>query len=49
MTHDLPHAKTCAALPDGMSLAHDGLVLTVDEADDDAALASAAGTIASIR
>jgi phosphoribosyl 1,2-cyclic phosphate phosphodiesterase len=27
MCHDLPHAATCAALPDGMSLAHDGLVV----------------------
>ena len=25
MCHDLPHAATCAALPDGMALAHDGL------------------------
>lgn len=26
--HDLPHAATCAALPDGVELAYDGLVLT---------------------
>ena len=48
MTHDLPHAKTCAGLPDGMSLAHDGLVLTVDEANNGAALANAADSVASI-
>ena len=29
MTHDLPHAQTCADLPDGMSLAWDGLELDV--------------------
>ena len=27
MTHDLPHAATCARLPDGMELAYDGLVI----------------------
>ncbi|MES1255226.1 MAG: MBL fold metallo-hydrolase [Acidobacteriota bacterium] len=27
--HDLPHAETCAALPDGVQLAYDGLVLDV--------------------
>ena len=27
MCHDLPHAKTCAALPAGVTLAHDGLVV----------------------
>lgn len=27
--HDLPHAETCAALPSGVELAYDGLVLTV--------------------
>ena len=48
MTHDLPHASTCAALPDGMSLAHDGLVVVVDEVGDEAVLASAADSIASI-
>jgi phosphoribosyl 1,2-cyclic phosphate phosphodiesterase len=30
MAHDLPHAETCAALPDGVTLAYDGLVLHVD-------------------
>lgn len=30
--HDLPHAATCAALPSGMALAHDGLVVTIDTA-----------------
>ncbi|MCY4633705.1 MAG: MBL fold metallo-hydrolase [Acidobacteria bacterium] len=29
MTHDLPHAATCAALRDGVSLAYDGLELDV--------------------
>jgi len=27
MAHDLPHAETCAALPPGVSLAYDGLVI----------------------
>jgi phosphoribosyl 1,2-cyclic phosphate phosphodiesterase len=31
MCHDLPHAATCARLPDGMALAYDGLRLTVAE------------------
>lgn len=30
MTHDLPHAKTNARLPDGVQLAYDGLVLDVE-------------------
>lgn len=30
IAHDLPHADTNAALPPGMALAHDGLVLDVD-------------------
>jgi len=29
MCHDLPHAETCAALPAGVSLAYDGLVIDV--------------------
>ena len=29
--HDLPHAATCARLPDGVQLAYDGLVLEIDE------------------
>ena len=33
MTHDLPHEETCADLPDGMALAHDGLELEVAERD----------------
>ena len=33
MTHDLPHAATCAELPDGIALAHDGLQLDVAERD----------------
>ncbi len=28
--HDLPHAETCAALPAGMALAYDGLIVTID-------------------
>jgi phosphoribosyl 1,2-cyclic phosphate phosphodiesterase len=31
--HDLPHAATCAALPAGVELAYDGLVVTTDDAD----------------
>jgi len=31
MAHDLPHEATNARLPDGMRLAHDGLVLSIDE------------------
>ena len=30
MTHDLPHAKTNARLPEGMQLAYDGLVLDIE-------------------
>jgi phosphoribosyl 1,2-cyclic phosphate phosphodiesterase len=29
MAHDLPHAATCARLPEGMALAYDGLTVTV--------------------
>ena len=29
MCHDLPHAATCARLPPGMALAHDGLRISV--------------------
>lgn len=32
MCHDLPHAGTCARLPDGMTLAFDGLTLDVSAA-----------------
>jgi phosphoribosyl 1,2-cyclic phosphate phosphodiesterase len=32
MAHDLGHAATCARLPEGMALAHDGLRLTIAEA-----------------
>ena len=27
--HDLPHAETCAQLPDGVELAYDGLVIDI--------------------
>jgi len=30
--HDLPHAETVASLPDGVTLAHDGLTLDIDVA-----------------
>jgi phosphoribosyl 1,2-cyclic phosphate phosphodiesterase len=29
MAHDLGHAATCASLPEGMALAHDGLQVDV--------------------
>lgn len=41
MTHDLPHAATCAQLPERMLLAHDGLVLHTDEQTSDAVLEEA--------
>ena len=40
MTHDLPHAATCAALPAGVSLAYDGLELDVAPAATDHLLAA---------
>jgi phosphoribosyl 1,2-cyclic phosphate phosphodiesterase len=30
MAHDLPHAETCARLPEAVELAYDGLILDVD-------------------
>jgi phosphoribosyl 1,2-cyclic phosphate phosphodiesterase len=30
ISHDLPHAETCAQLPPGVELAYDGLVIEVD-------------------
>lgn len=33
MCHLLPHAATCDRLPEGVDLAHDGLVLDLDRAD----------------
>ncbi|MBA4029033.1 MAG: MBL fold metallo-hydrolase [Planctomyces sp.] len=33
IAHDLPHAATCAELPEPMSLAHDGLTLEEPDAD----------------
>lgn len=45
MTHDLPHAATCAQLPNGITLAHDGLVVRgIDEGSGAAALAASAGS-----
>ena len=35
MTHDLPHAATCAELPPGISLAYDGLKLEIAPAPTD--------------
>lgn len=46
MTHDLPHAATCGELPAAMMLAHDGLVLDVDEQTPEAVLNAAAGHLA---
>ena len=48
MSHDLAHAATCAALPAAMSLAHDGLVIDVDERTNDDALAGAKTTHAAL-
>ena len=47
MTHDLPHRATCEGLSGGMTLAHDGLVLTVDEATPAGVLDEAAKYVAS--
>jgi len=41
--HDLPHAETCAALPAGMALAHDGLAVTIDPAHVPAGLLARTG------
>ena len=41
VAHDLPHAPTCAALPEGVSLAYDGLELEVAPAATDHLLAAA--------
>ncbi|MCY4599034.1 MAG: MBL fold metallo-hydrolase [Acidobacteria bacterium] len=44
MTHDLPHAATCDQLPAGITLAHDGLVVSgIDEQLHETALSAAAG------
>ena len=42
MSHDLAHGATCAALPQGMRLAHDGLELAVGEVTPESALRAAA-------
>ena len=47
MTHDLPHRMTCESLSGGMTLAHDGLVLTVAEATPPGVLDEAAKYVAS--
>lgn len=41
--HDLPHEATCASLPAGMALAHDGLMVTIDAAALPAHLLTQAG------
>ena len=41
MTHDLPHDETSAELPNGITLAYDGLVLEVDEQTNSAVLSGA--------
>ena len=48
MTHDLPHAATCAELPAAMTLAHDGLVLDVDDQTPAAVLDAAAKSLAAM-
>lgn len=48
MTHDLPHAETCAELPDGIALAHDGLQLDVAERDVNDLLPTAAAAAAGL-
>jgi len=48
MTHDLPHAITCAALPSEMTLAHDGLVLDVDDETPRAVLDAAGERLAAM-
>ena len=40
MTHDLPHAATCNALPEGISLAYDGLEIEMMPAATDHLLAA---------
>ena len=44
MAHDLPHAATCDGLPEGMTLAYDGLRLEVD-ASGEPAVAGAYGAL----
>jgi len=46
MTHDLPHRATCEGLSAGMTLAHDGLVLTVGEVTPHGVLDEAARRVA---
>ena len=41
--HDLPHAETCAALPAGMALAHDGQVVALEGIGVPAGTVSGAG------
>jgi phosphoribosyl 1,2-cyclic phosphate phosphodiesterase len=43
MCHDLPHGATCARLPPGMALAHDGLIVDVPVARRGDAHAAGAG------
>jgi phosphoribosyl 1,2-cyclic phosphate phosphodiesterase len=39
--HDLPHAATCARLPEGVELAYDGLVLDVGEPEEQLVVSAA--------
>ena len=48
MSHDLRHEETCATLPDGVTLGHDGLELTVDETTPESALEAAASQLAAM-
>lgn len=48
MTHDLRHAVTCATLPANVTLAHDGLVLEVDDQTPPAVLTAASKSLAAM-
>lgn len=44
MSHDLGHAETCATLPPGMTLAHDGLEVSVSEVTPESAVRAVTGS-----
>ena len=44
MSHDLGHAATCATLPPGMALAHDGLEVSVGEVTPESAVRAVTGS-----